>query len=42
MGKRIENTIILTRMDEPIDESSLGLNKYIVTKYWKVSYKFYS
>ena len=38
MGKTIENAIILIRMDEPIDESSLESNEYKVTEYWKASY----
>ena len=37
MRNRIEN-VILTRMDEPIDELSLGFNEHKVMEYWKVSY----
>ena len=38
MVKGIKNKIILTRMDEPIDKTSLRSNECIVGKYWKVSY----
>ena len=38
MGKTIENAIILIRMDEPIDESSLEPNEHKVTEYWKATY----
>ncbi len=38
MVKRIENTIILTRLDKPIQESSLESNERKVMEYWKVSY----
>lgn len=36
MANGIEKEVTLTRMDEPIDKSSLGPNEYRVTEHWKV------
>lgn len=34
----MEKKIVLTRMNQLIEESSLGSNEYILNDYWKVSY----
>ena len=39
MGKRIQNRIVLTRMDKPSDRLSLKPNEAIVMEHWKVSYE---